>query len=395
MRYRWIITGVVGMSGALLACSAQETRTAEAAAGGSGQAGAAGATGQGGGAGGEWPITGDKCKFDADGCETTVVNNKVPPGPPMAAVPTGEPPAIQAVSKLFLGDTDRTGAASHDAWKSYGFDLDGVRSTEANPLHCQAVAGAKKKDIREDGEGGIDNSFGRNIVDIIKGISSDPSTRADLSIQQGSFSLLLALDQLGTSTDYTGIQTRLFVVQGPTNQDGESLPPTPTQLASGTYTWHPFAEQLTPDGAARTVFPASYLVGDTLVSSVARSEISIELPIAGVRLPVVVHQAWLSVKLAPDHRSGTEGNLGGILDTEEFLASFQKFAGTINTGLCTVSTLDSLTTQLRQASDILRDSTQDPTKVCDGISIGLGFATGGAVLGDPAPPTPATPNPCP
>ena len=50
--------------------------------------------------------------------------------------------------------------------------------------------------------------------------------------------------------------------------------------------------------------------------------------------------------------------------------------------------------QIRQASDILKDGTQDPSKVCNGISIGLGFKVREVQFGNVAPFTPPGPNPC-
>jgi hypothetical protein len=47
-----------------------------------------------------------------------------------------------------------------------------------------------------------------------------------------------------------------------------------------------------------------------------------------------------------------------------------------------------------QASDILQDGTQDPTKTCDGITIGLGFEADAVLLG-PAVPPPPPPIVCP
>ena len=39
--------------------------------------------------------------------------------------------------------------------------------------------------------------------------------------------------------------------------------------------------------------------------------------------------------------------------------------------------------QVKRASDIMVDGTQDPTKTCDGISVGLGFEAQAGALGNP------------
>jgi hypothetical protein len=59
-------------------------------------------------------------------------------------------------------------------------------------------------------------------------------------------------------------------------------------------------------------------------------------------------------------------------------------------GVCGPPVLDNLITSIRQASDILVDGTQDPTKPCDGISIGLGFDAVAANLGSVGPTEPAS-----
>jgi hypothetical protein len=51
--------------------------------------------------------------------------------------------------------------------------------------------------------------------------------------------------------------------------------------------------------------------------------------------------------------------------------------------------------QIREASDMMQDGTQDPAKECDGISIGLGFEMTRVVIGTASPPVAPPPDPCP
>ena len=51
--------------------------------------------------------------------------------------------------------------------------------------------------------------------------------------------------------------------------------------------------------------------------------------------------------------------------------------------------------QIRQASDIMVDGTQDPAKTCNGISIGLGFEMSELQFGNVANPVAPTPHICP
>jgi hypothetical protein len=68
-------------------------------------------------------------------------------------------------------------------------------------------------------------------------------------------------------------------------------------------------------------------------------------------------------------------------------------AGKVSSSLCTGTALDGVLQQIRQGSDIMHDGTQDPTKVCDAVSIGLGFETRASKLGAPAPPV-TSKDPC-
>ncbi len=93
--------------------------------------------------------------------------------------------------------------------------------------------------------------------------------------------------------------------------------------------------------------------------------------------------------------ASVEGTIAGVLETDVLTEEITKIVGGFDTSFCdpTNTTLKSILDQIRQASDIMKDGTQDPTKECDGISIGLGFNLKRVTLGDVAPP--ATPkDPC-
>ena len=86
------------------------------------------------------------------------------PGPscsiqPAIACPPPNAPATliaaahnYAVRKLYLGDTDRTGIINSDAWKAFGYDLDGLVATAQSTNVCTLVAGAPIA-TQQDGKG--------------------------------------------------------------------------------------------------------------------------------------------------------------------------------------------------------------------------------------------------
>ena len=60
----------------------------------------------------------------------------------------GTTPTVLAISKLYLGDTNKTGDTDPNAWKSLGYDLDGIVSTPHGTNHCKPVDGANPRTSR-------------------------------------------------------------------------------------------------------------------------------------------------------------------------------------------------------------------------------------------------------
>ena len=126
-----------------------------------------------------------------------------------------------------------------------------------------------------------------------------------------------------------------------------------------------------------------------------KGDISLVLNSAGFQMPFDIHHAIVTMAMAPDRSGAVDGMIAGVLDTEEHITVLQQIAGTFDPALCSGTTFDSLAAQIRQASDILSDGTQDPTQTCNGISIGIGFtATAVQLSGITPAPTPP-PDPCP
>jgi hypothetical protein len=140
--------------------------------------------------------------------------------------------------------------------------------------------------------------------------------------------------------------------------------------------------------------PAGYLTANTWVSGARTPVGSVDVVLVD---PIVlrVQRAVVSMKLDGDHRHATGGILSGVLETadlqNQLFAILKAYEGT----LCLPPTLTPIIDELGQVSDILSDGTQDPSKPCDGISIGLGFEADLVMLGGPVlipPPPPVCPN---
>lgn len=322
------------------------------------------------------------------------------PGPKCGhapAQPSNAPPGdgtgstVLAMSKLYLGDTDRSGNTDANAWKQIGFNLDDKISNAKSGDVCKPVQGANPTLVKTDGANGIDNSFGENIMPIIVGLASDASSKINDSINQGTFTIMLKIDALGTQQDYSGLSAALYgggdlskvagFENGP-NWDGQDP-------------W-PVLYELVDNGdvnSPKVKFPSSYVASRTWVSGSA-GDVNLSLSISGYALSLTIHHATIAMDLGADNTTATNGTIGGVLKTEELNNGLKAVAGKISSSLCQGSTLDSILQQISQASDILSDATQDATKTCDGISVGLGYDAKAVKLGDVTDPAAPGQDPC-
>jgi hypothetical protein len=319
----------------------------------------------------------------SDTAETPVTPDQtglVPPKPGADKPPPADATSVTyAVSKLYLGSTNRDGSPNATGWKKYGFNLDGKISTEASKDLCKPREGANPANIYPDGDRGIDNSFGRNILPVIRAAAPDAEKSVNDSIVEGSFTLLLHIDKLGPDADYNPLSAKLY---GGSDLGGEPK-------FDGTDEWPVIAELLENPAditTSKVKFPSSYLVENTWVSG-TNAPINLSLNVSGFSVNLTISNAVLAMKLAPDHKSATEGTIAGILETDVLTTELRKVVAAFDESFCEENaTVDSILTQIEQASDIMKNGTQDPNATCDGISIGLGFDMKEVKLGGVAPP---------
>jgi hypothetical protein len=147
-------------------------------------------------------------------------------------------------------------------------------------------------------------------------------------------------------------------------------------------------------GKPKTVFATGAFAAGILTSGDASAPFVVSLSLGGAAFEIPIRLGRITMTLAADGKTATEGTISGVVDTEELVASFKKVAGALSTSLCGGSTLDSITSTFRQASDILVDGTQDPAKDCNAISIGLGFEAAAVAVGAIATPVAPAKDPC-
>jgi hypothetical protein len=283
---------------------------------------------------------------------------------------------VLAVSTLSFGE------GNSGEWKKVGFNIDGLVSTTSSKDVCQPSSGAAASTPYPDGDEGIDNSFGKNLLPTL--LSVDPTFGTDINngIQDGVFTSLLKLECLPPMGDVPSFTTKVF------GGTGLGFPP----KFDGTDKW-PVAPELLSDPkdplSSTVVFSKASVIGTTFDSGknqVFILSVPLKTAAATTSLKLNLYAAQVTMTLNADRTGSTLGLIGGVLNTEELVTEIKKVGALMN--LCNSPIFPNLLNQIRQASDIMTDGTQDPAKTCDGISIGLGFEMKEAQIGDVGMPTP-------
>jgi hypothetical protein len=283
---------------------------------------------------------------------------------------------VLAGTKLLFGD------GNSGQWKKFGFNLDGKVSTGSSKDVCQPNAGGMAGTAYPDGDLGIDNSFGKNLLPQIIAFYPTWVTDTNNSIQNGNFNVLLKLECLPPTGDVPVLTTKLF--------GGTSLGMMPK--FDGMDKW-PSEPELLSDPmdplSSTIVFNKSSVIG-TMFDSGKNETFLLTVPLKTVTkstsIKLSLYAAQTTMILAADRKSATGGMIGGVLNTEEFVAEVKKLGELF--GYCNSPLFTNLVTQIRQASDIMADGSQDPAKTCDGISMGLGFEMSEAQIDGVGPVTP-------
>jgi hypothetical protein len=283
-----------------------------------------------------------------------------------------------ATTGILWGNTDPDGTLDvADGWKQYGYNIDGVAPGDVAPF-CQPVPGGSATLVHEEGIDGIEKAFGHIVLPLLQPtvVSMCNST----CCTSGWDAVLLSIDQLGAGSSYDPLSARVAI-----GDFGFCEFP----RFDGTDVW-PVVQ-----GTTKAI-PASYLVNDTWVSGpIARVSVMYQGlgPDPEPALMLEIVHARITMRLDPAHKMATAGIISGVLSTADLKQRLLALAGSISTSLCTSPTLQSLLDSIGQASDIMQDGTQDPTKTCDGISIGLGFSARIDQIG-PTVPAMTAPDPC-
>jgi hypothetical protein len=265
------------------------------------------------------------------------------------ASPAG--PTTFIMRRMFAGDSDRAFKPSATAWQAFGDDIDGKTTTASSTDVCQRYGGAPAS-IQQDGEGGIDNSFGANVIPalIAAGFPS-PSLQWSQATTQAAVRAGLI-----TVSD-SGVEMRLG-----------AIPPGPIAF-DGTGVWP--VSSLSVTAAAPNVRWTSGVTTGAIATPRIDAQAILTLPQNMGTLVLRIHRVAVRGSLA-DGKTMKDGVLSGVLYTSELLQAVKQVIGA-NKSVCSGPMVDSLTNAISSAQDILDDGTQDPSRPCNAISIGLGF----------------------
>jgi len=293
---------------------------------------------------------------------------------------------VLATDVLLLGDKNPDGTKDKNAWMQYGFDIDGKTSTGASTDVCKPQAGGTAAKAYPDGNGGIDNSFGKNVLPLFLTFSGTLTDDLNKSIANGGFTLMFRMNGLPNPPADMQLETLAYA--------GASLQHKPKY--DGSDCW-PVLRELLFDpkdiDSSKVKWPGSSVTAG-LWSSGPPSTFQMSIPAAQSTLNLDIKVARLQMTLDPEGKGASGGQLGGVLETEQFIVEVKKLAGSIGPVFCSGPIIDGIIMQIRQASDIMKDGTQNPSATCDGISIGLGFSARPIQLGGIAPAVKPGPDPC-
>ena len=276
---------------------------------------------------------------------------------------------VFALTKLSFGE------GTNGQWKSIGYNIDGLVSDGDSTDVCQPNAGGSPNFAYPDGDDGIDNSFGRNLVPIILGLAPGWPDTVNTYLDEGVFNTMVKVYCIPPTGDATGLTSKVFggtALGSPPAYDGTDEWPVQPEILSDT----------TAPESSTLVLENGSVEGDAFASGDPATiilTIPIEFQDSVVLIKLTLYQARITMTLAEDRKSATEGTISGVLNVDEVIDQLNRVAYAAE--VCEESQYQTALTIVRQAADIMNDGTQDPGSTCDAISFGVSFEMAEVQLG--------------
>lgn len=300
-----------------------------------------------------------------DGAGATAAGQ--PPARPDAPATTSTTKRNFAIAELFLGDTDTAYAASGDAWKKFGYNLDKIATTGASTDSCSPVGTSSKSDLA-DGDNGVDNAFGNTIMKYLVQLKATSSKQVTDGLKKGDFTVMMNVAGLtdDPSQSATGLSGEIFAggkFEGgaPTFTPADDWPVRPELLSGGKL-----------EGGSLVKLTNGFVKDGVYVSG-DPTDVQLSLSFGGVAIQIAIHHAVISFKHSAPSEA-IDGVVAGVIDTEELVEVIAKAAPFLTSSACPGSSLlDTIKEVVRSASDIMSDGSNKAGVPCNGISIGIGF----------------------
>jgi hypothetical protein len=248
---------------------------------------------------------------------------------------------------------------------------------------CTLAAGASKS-VQVDGNGGIDNSWGANIMPILVTLNSAFSQNVNAAIETGGPTQLFYVagfdDSAGNTTTaagLSGVWLETMQFSNPTWNTSTHWPIAPEDI-NGCYFGSGCMRGTDLIQQAESRFPQAFQLAGMFagrISTGASTFLRLQIPLVGQPLELSIDHAV--VTFAPQAPGAvTNGTIAGALGPGALMMVLQMVAGHISTSLCSNSAFVSVASQIEQTADIMdTDSavTNGAGTACNAISIGIGF----------------------
>lgn len=272
------------------------------------------------------------------------------------------------------------GEGNNGQWKSIGYNIDGLVSDGNSTDVCQPNAGGSADTAYPDGDDGIDNSFGKNLLPLIVGLAPDFEATVNGYLEAGVFNTMVKAYCIPPTGNAEGLTSKVFggtALGSPPNYDGTDEWPVAPEILS----------DMGDPESSTLVLENGSVVGD-LYDSGDPSTIILTIPIefqdSTTLLKLTLYHAKITMTLAEDRKSATNGVIGGVLNAEEVVDQMNLVGQAAD--VCDQNLFQQALTLIRQSADIMSDGSQDPGSTCDGISFGVSFQMAEVQLGPVGPP---------
>lgn len=302
--------------------------------------------------------------------DTGPTSVRPPPRPAAPPTPSGAGKTLWFAARDYsYGGTNKSGAIDVDAWRTFGYDLDGVctleRDSTENVGTCLRPPGAKQ-DSLVDGEGCRDNNLGRIVSNLLTALPGAEQTLNDL-VRSGSTTWILRIDDVDLGDDgyAPGALYR-------SSDDRTTSPP----AWDGTDDRAVQSDSLVDGDLGRPVlvFPKGYVSGGVW-SSGDPAALDVIAPLTAIGFfPLPLQHAFVTARLDATRTKASAGLLVGVLPRARVLDTFDPIADFLR--VCPGTGLYAETLgRFQAAPDVVigAPGLQDQSRTCDGVSSAIAF----------------------